>query len=310
MPPSLATLVRASLRRAGVSSGARVLLACSGGVDSQTLVDVMAHIAAEHGLELFAHGVDHGLRPAASAELDLAEALCRARGIPFARTNVVVERGGNLQARARDARYHALEVATRAVDAAWVATAHHLDDRAETVLERLVRGAPLRALGVLAEASGPRLRPLVRARRAWIVAHAQRRGLRWAEDPSNADPRTLRARLRHELLPALRALDPRIDEHLAAWADEALALPPSPSEPLERAVLDVCSRDGRAPSSRAVAALVAASDAKNREARVLLPGGRVARWDERLGIVISGEQHDAEAAPRNRSRGARSRPGR
>jgi tRNA(Ile)-lysidine synthase len=310
VPPSLATLVRASLRRAGVSSGERVLLACSGGVDSQVLVDVMAHVAAEHGLELFAHGVDHGLRPVAASELDVAEALCRARGIPFARTSVVVDRGGNLQARARDARYEALEAAMRQVGATRVATAHHLDDRAETVLARLVRGAPLRALGVLAESSGSRLRPLVRARRAWIVAHAQRRGVAWTEDPSNADPRALRARLRHELLPALRALDPRIDEHLAAWADEALALPPSASESLERAVLDVCSDDRRAPSSRALSDLVAAADAKNREARVLLPGGRVARWDEGRGIVISGEQDEVEAADRKGSRGARSRFGR
>ncbi len=311
MPPSLATLVRASLRRAGVKPGARVLLACSGGVDSQVLLDVMVHVAAEHGLTLFAHGVDHGLRPAAADELDGAESLCRARGVPFGRTVVLVERGGNLQARARDARYTALEAAAAEVGAAWLATAHHLDDRAETVLARLVRGAPLRALGVLAEASGSRLRPLVRARRAWIVAHAQRRGIAWAEDPSNADPRALRARLRHEILPALRTLDPRIDEHLAAWADEALALPPSASAPMERAVLDACSHDeGRAPSGRALAALAAAADAKNREARVLLPGGRVARWDEGRGIVISGEQDAAEAPSRSRSHAARARPGR
>jgi tRNA(Ile)-lysidine synthase len=297
VPPSLATLVRASLRRAGVVPGERVLLACSGGVDSQVLVDVMAHVAAEHRLSLFAHGIDHGLRAAAAAELDVAEALCAARGIPFARTSVQLARGGNLQARARDARYQALEVAMLDVGATRLATAHHLDDRAETVLARLVRGAPLRALGVLAEASGSRLRPLVRARRAWIVAHAQRRGIAWTEDPSNADPRALRARLRHDLLPALRTLDPRIDEHLAAWADEALQLPPSSSEPLERAVLDACSHERRAPSGRALAALAAAANAKNREARVLLPGGRVARWDERLGIVISGEQDDAEAPP-------------
>ena len=292
MPPSLSTLARAALRRAGVAPGERLLLACSGGADSQVLVDVMAHIAPELGLALFAHGVDHGLRREAMAELDLADALCRARDVPFGRTRLEVPPGGNLQARARAARYAALEAAAAAVSATRIATAHHLDDRAETVLVRLVRGAPIRALGVLAEATGTRLRPLVRARKAWILAHAQRRGLRWAEDPSNADPGALRARLRHDLLPRLRALDPRIDEHLAAWADEALALAALVEPEPGLASFAASAGARRAPSSRAVAALRDAVDAKNRQARVLLPGGRVARWDERLGIVISSDDDD------------------
>lgn len=290
--PSLATLARGVLSRAGVAAGDRVLVGCSGGVDSQVLIDVLAHVAPALGVTLVAHGVDHGLRPAAAAELDVAEALCLARGVAFGRTAVDVGHGPNLQARARAARYAALEAARASADARWLATAHHLDDRAETVLIRLLRGAPLRALGVLAESSPPLLRPLIAARRAWIVAHAGRRAIAWAEDPTNADLRPLRGRLRHELLPRLRALDPRVDEHLSAWAEQALALPAEVDDPiagLPAAALANLRRDGRLPPARALAALRSAVRAKNREARVLLPGGRIARWDEARGIVITPE---------------------
>jgi tRNA(Ile)-lysidine synthase len=298
--PSLATLARGVLKRAGVSRGDGVLVACSGGVDSQVLLDVLVHVAVGSGLAIFAHGVDHGLRPEAAAELDLVESCCRARGVPFERTRVAVARGPNLAARARAARYEALEAARRRLGAAWLATAHHLDDRAETVLIRLLRGAPLRALGVLPESSGALLRPLVAARRSWILAHAARRGVPFAEDPSNADRRPLRGRVRHDLLPRLREVDPRIEEHLAAWAEQALALPTGP-DPLGAApgtdaleVLANLRRSGRLPSGRALDALRDAARAKNREARVLLPGGRVARWDEARGIVITPETQTGE----------------
>src|SRR5207245_1080427 len=113
------------------------------------LLHVLARLRAPVDFDLSAHGVDHGLRAEAARELDLAETLARSLEVPFARTRVDLAPGGNLQARARERRWRALEDAARAVGARAIATAHHADDRAETVLLRVLRGASAAALAVL-----------------------------------------------------------------------------------------------------------------------------------------------------------------
>jgi len=131
-PPSLTTTVRRTLlEECGPLSGCTVLAAVSGGGDSQAMLSVLGRLAAKVGFKLLAHGVDHGLRAEAARELDLAEALASKLGVPFGRTVLTLGRGGNLQSRARDARYAALRAAA-APYAALLATAHHADDRAET----------------------------------------------------------------------------------------------------------------------------------------------------------------------------------
>src|SRR5258708_30194403 len=137
-PPALVTTAPRALRsEIALARGARVLVAVSGGPDSMALLHVMARLAPSFGAHLHAHGSDQGLRADAAGELDLAAALARDLDVPFGRTRVAVERGGNLQARARAARLDALRAAARATRSALVATAHHADDRAETVLLRL-----------------------------------------------------------------------------------------------------------------------------------------------------------------------------
>jgi tRNA(Ile)-lysidine synthase len=193
------------------------------------LLDVLARLAPKLGFELVAHGVDHGLRPEAARELDLAEELARRLGVAFDRTRVDVEPGGNLQARARAARYRALEGAQRAARATLLATAHHADDRAETVLMRLLRGSGPRGLAVLPPRSGQRIRPLIRAQRSDVLLHLERHSIPFATDPSNRDRRYQRVRVREELVPLLTELSPGIIAHLNALAD-ALGSGESPSE--------------------------------------------------------------------------------
>lgn len=220
-PPTLITIARAALRDHGLAPrGSRVLVAVSGGPDSMALLHVMALLRARHGFGLFAHGVDHGLRTEAARELDLAESFSRDLDVPFSRTAVCVPPGGNLQARARDVRWAALRAAASKVGADRIATGHHADDRAETVLMRLLRGTGARGLAVLPPAEGDRIRPFSRARRCDIVAHIARHRVPHAIDPSNANPRFLRARVRGTLMPELERLSPRIVEHLCALADD------------------------------------------------------------------------------------------
>jgi tRNA(Ile)-lysidine synthase len=106
------------------------------------------------------------------------------------------------------------------VGAGRIATGHHADDRAETLLMRLLRGTGARGLAVLQPLEGDRIRPLLRARRVDIDGHIARHRVPHAIDPSNRDPRFLRARVRMELLPELERLSPRIVEHLCALADD------------------------------------------------------------------------------------------
>lgn len=226
-PPTLLTLARRLVADEGlVHPGDRVVVACSGGPDSSALLHVLACLRAPLGVELHAVGVDHGLREGASAELDLAAEVADREAVPFARVEVAVAPGGDLQARARVARHRALQAVAEEVGAAVVALGHTADDRAETVLMRIMRGAGPRGVAAMPARSGgvegdvPLVRPLLRARRADVEAHLSRHGVRAAEDPSNAERRFLRARVRHEILPLLADSSPNIVAHLCALADD------------------------------------------------------------------------------------------
>ncbi|MFI5302639.1 MAG: tRNA lysidine(34) synthetase TilS [Polyangiales bacterium] len=225
--PALSTRARRVLDEAQLAEGTTIVVACSGGIDSQTLLDVLAHVVLRdrrRGLCLHAHAVDHGLRASAVEEIELARVLASARGVPFTTERLEVAAGGNLQARARDARWRSLRRLAASFGAGTrIATGHHRDDRAETVLIKLLRGGPLDAFAVLPAVEGDRLRPLIEASRVEVTAHAARRALDFARDPSNDDPRFLRSRVRHELLPLLESLDPAVRDHLTALAAEACA---------------------------------------------------------------------------------------
>jgi len=191
------------------------------------LLHVLASIRKSFAFGLFAHGVDHGLRPGCAAELDMAEAFAQSLDVPFDRTKISVASGGNLQARARTARWIALHSAAARVGAGRIATGHHADDRAETMMMRLLRGTGMRGLAVLPPADGDRIRPMLRARRSDIDAHVARHRIPHSSDPSNADPRFLRTRVRQELFPVLQRLNPRFVEHMCALADHAAGIPRS-----------------------------------------------------------------------------------
>lgn len=224
-PPTLLRQVSRSLdRECRLVPGQRLLLAVSGGTDSTALLHVMAGLAESRGLVLFAHGVDHGLRAEATVELDQVEQLAQRFNVPFTRTRVEVAAGSNVQARARTVRYAALRERAAELGNCLIVTAHHADDRAETVLLRLLRGSGVTGLGVIAIKDGDLLRPMLRARRKDVLSHLLRHELPFATDPSNRNPKYARVTVRHELLPLLERLDPNIVEHLCSIADEALAL--------------------------------------------------------------------------------------
>ena len=271
-PPSLLTSTVRTLRDLNLEGGARILIAVSGGPDSMALLHVLARSSGKLHMAIAAHGVDHGLRAEAAAELDLAEHLARTLDVPFDRTCLALRDGGNLQARARTARYEALREAARRAGASFIATAHHADDRAETVLLRLLRGAGPAGLAVLPPRAGDLIRPFIHARRAAIEGHLARHAIPSASDPSNRDPRFSRVRVRHELLPQMVELSPNIVEHLCALADQ-LAQLPSVHAGIPRATRD---------------ALASLAASRSSTMRVSLPGGLVATYDRTQGKVVVG----------------------
>ncbi|HEY6880088.1 MAG TPA: tRNA lysidine(34) synthetase TilS [Polyangiales bacterium] len=199
-----------------------MLVACSGGPDSQAMLHVLHALREVHGCALSVAGVDHGLRPEAAAELAIAGELARSLGLAFQVLPVRVADGASRQAQARKARYAALLAHARGLGATRIAVGHTLDDQAETVLARLLRGSGIEGLGGAApqRADGV-VRPLIDSERALVHAYVAEAGVAVAHDPSNRDPRYLRVRVRDALLPALTRENPRLTQHLAQLADDA-----------------------------------------------------------------------------------------
>jgi tRNA(Ile)-lysidine synthase len=207
-------------RRQVLHPGEGVVVACSGGPDSMALLDALARLAPPRGLRLHVAHVDHGLRPGSADEAGRVRAAAARHGLPFTALSVTVApRGSSLQDRARVARHAALGDLADGVGAEAIALGHTADDQAETVLMRALSGATPRALAAMAERSGRLARPLLRTWRADVVAYCAALGIEVLEDPSNADARFLRTRVRHELVPALERVFPAARRRLCALAE-------------------------------------------------------------------------------------------
>jgi len=155
----------------------------------------------------------------------------------------------------------------------YLATAHHADDRAETALIRLLRGTGPQGLAVLPARSSHLLRPLIRARRVDILRHVERHDVPFAQDPTNLDPRFLRTRVRHELLPLMTELSPRIVEHLCDLADATGSGSSLDDPPVPSMVEGICLGKAQRIS------LARALRNRNSRVRVPLPGGKIAGID-------------------------------
>ena len=212
------------LARAVYPPDAPVLgLAVSGGPDSLALL-LLAAAALPGGVHVAS--VDHGLRAEAAAEVALVESVCDALDVPFTALDVRVV-GGNLQARARAARYAALAQWARDEQLGAIATAHHADDQAETLLMRLARGSGLSGLAGVRAMQGidplelgeamTVLRPLLGWRKAELEAIVAASGIAPVRDPSNEETRFDRVRVRQHL-----AQHTWLDPHALATSAEHL----------------------------------------------------------------------------------------
>lgn len=198
-----------ALIAAGIGAGSRLCVALSGGVDSVVVLHLLHDLRQRFGYDLVAAHVHHGLSPNADAWLKFCGRLCTNLDVRLhaSRVTVALNHSGGVEASARMERHAELG----RIDADWLVLGHHLDDQAETLLFRLLRGAGVRGAAAMAplEAGAPgRLRPLLGVPREDILAYARARGLAWVEDESNLDPAYARNYLRHAVFPLLKRAFP------------------------------------------------------------------------------------------------------
>lgn len=290
--PDADELLDALVARCTFRSGS-VTAAFSGGPDSTALVALARHA----GLAVAAHHVDHGLRPESAGEAEQARRIAERLGAGFVVHRVEVGHGPNLEARARDAR--------RSVLPADAMTGHTLDDQAETVLMRLLRGSG--SEGLAAIAPGP-LHPILGLRRTETHAVCSALGITPVRDASNATWPGWRNRVRHELLPlaadiagrdvapvVARTADLLRDEHdlldgHAAQIDPTDARAVAAAHPAlaRRALRRWLTVAGYPPDAAAIERVLAV--ARGEAQACELPGGRrVERSEQQFRIVEPGK---------------------
>jgi tRNA(Ile)-lysidine synthase len=219
----------------------RIAVGVSGGADSVALLRLLAARSAELGLVLHAAHLHHGLRGAeADEDLLFCRDLAAKLGVVFHQARVDTAAAAEPDANTGKPR-ETIEEAARRLRYSWfrellskgaphavvldaIATAHTLDDQAETVLAKFLRGAWTEGLAGISpklETAGAVVRPLLGATRAEIESYLRELGQDWREDSTNRHLSFTRNRIRHELLPLLETWNPRLRNHLAQMAELA-----------------------------------------------------------------------------------------
>ncbi len=208
-----------------LKNGERVLLACSGGMDSTALLALFLEIREERELELFLAHFNHKLRQKAEEDEQFVRGIAQKHSLPlfvgsrdvrsYARSQRL-----NLEEAGRCLRYDFLKKTAVDVGATKIATGHTMSDQAETFLIRLLRGSGMRGLaGILPQMEGMVIRPLIEIERQEIEEFLKKQGIAYCLDESNLDRRFLRNRIRLDLIPYLRQnFEPKIVRHLSRAA--------------------------------------------------------------------------------------------
>ncbi len=208
-----------------IGPGQTVLVACSGGPDSMALLHLSLELGTDEGFATAAAHFHHGLRPRATADERFVQTAAFKLDLPYfaGRGDVralASARGLGIEEAGRLARYAFLERAAVEAGAARIATGHTLNDQAETVLLRLLRGTgPMGLSGIPVKRGLTIVRPLLGLERREILSYLTDRGIAFRHDETNRDTDILRNRVRHRLIPYLeRGFEPAIVRSLARLA--------------------------------------------------------------------------------------------
>ncbi len=208
-----------------LTAGRKILCALSGGADSMVLLHILTQLGRQMGFSLCAAHYNHGLRGEESLrDARFVADYCEEHHLPLLLGEGDVaadakQTGRGIEETAREKRYAFLEDAALHFGADKIATAHNADDNAETLLLHLLRGTGLRGLTGIPPVRGNLIRPLLTTPREEIEAYLARNGLPHVEDSTNADPAYSRNKIRHQVMPLLRELNPSLTETMTASID-------------------------------------------------------------------------------------------
>lgn len=194
-----------------------IVVALSGGADSMALLYALASLRETCSLRLLAAHVHHGLRgEEADRDADFVREQCAKLHIPceilFAHVAEERQAGEGIEQAGRRIRYAFFERLREQYDLDCIATAHHADDNLETVLLHLTRGSGLHGLCGIPQKSGPILRPLLSVSRAEIEGYCAENEIPFVVDSTNTDTAYSRNRIRCEVVPQLKAINPQVAE--------------------------------------------------------------------------------------------------
>ena len=320
-----------------ISSGTHVLCAVSGGADSVCLLHWLYGLRTQWGFTLTAAHYNHNLRGEESRRdadfvRSFVETCCPDVTLILGSGDVSGQAARNktgIEETAREMRYAFLRETARQVGATVIATAHNAEDNAETVLLHLIRGSGLRGLTGIPPKRDNIVRPLLTTHRAEIEEYLRRYGLPHVEDSSNRDERFARNRVRRQLLPLLKDMQPQFvdhmsrtarllaedEEYLTGQARQALtvqkisgglsicaahiaAQPDALAVRMVRLVLDELTGDGGTCASAHLQAVVGLCRGQDPSARFSLPGGiLVRRVYEKLELVREETAQELTCAP-------------
>jgi len=201
----------------------RLAVGSSGGPDSQLLVYALGKLGYKN---VHVISVDHNLRPESKDEVKLAGKLAKSFGFMFTGVSIHFDGSRNVMQNARDERYKVIYKIAKQHDRNKLALGHHADDKAETVLMRILRGSGPNGLSVMppmnknSDENITIIRPILHLRKDQIQKYLDDVGVEYAIDPSNFNEKYLRSRIRHSILPQLEEISPSVVKHLCNIADD------------------------------------------------------------------------------------------
>lgn len=208
-----------------IKQGDSILVALSGGPDSMCLVNVLSEFAKDFSLRIVAANMDHGIRGAESVSDSIfTEKVSREMGLEYVhkKENIRKTKKSSMEEVAREKRYAFFKKAALDYKCGIIATGHTLDDQAETILMRIIKGSSIRGLlgiaPVISADSVRIIRPLINTSKDDILAFLKYEKIPYCIDRTNIDKKILRNRIRHELLPYLESYNPRIKRSLVNMA--------------------------------------------------------------------------------------------
>ena len=231
-----------------INENDRILASVSGGPDSIFLLHFLIFYSKIKNFEIKVAHINHNLRKESTEELEFVKKLCKKLNLPFYYRNLKIEKTSSIEEEARKKRYSALIEIARYTKCNKIATGHTLDDQAETLLMRLIKGAGIKGIGGISPFIKFKdievIRPLLFTEKDEIKKYLDEKKIPYKIDLSNYSLKFLRNKIRHKILPLFEKINPKVKEKIGNLAlllqDSLKIIEESVNEKYEK----ICKEDG------------------------------------------------------------------